>query len=50
MASKAKRSKPFDPAKYLDGDAAVVLALEDLNDVHGHYGVGDGASSLLPLP
>jgi hypothetical protein len=43
-----KNVSTVDDLESFDGDAAVVLALEDLNEVHGHYGVGNGASSLLP--
>ena len=43
-----KNVSTVDDLESFDGDAAVVLALEDLNDLHGHYGVGNGASSLLP--
>ncbi len=45
-----KNVSTVDDLESFDGDAAVVLALEELVEVHGHYGVGDGASSLLPPP
>jgi hypothetical protein len=45
-----KNVSTVDNLESFDGDAAVVLALDDLNEIHGHYGVGDGASSLLPPP
>ncbi|HEY4376875.1 MAG TPA: copper transporter, partial [Acidimicrobiales bacterium] len=38
-----------DDLESFPGLAASVLALKQLdNDVHGHYGVGDGVSALLP--
>ncbi|MDQ6695838.1 MAG: copper transporter [Actinomycetota bacterium] len=43
-----KNVSTVDDLESFDGDAAVVLALDDLIEVHGHYGVGDGATSLLP--
>ena len=45
-----KNVSTVDDLESFDGDAAVVLALEDVPAVHGHYGVGDGATSLLPPP
>ena len=46
-----KNVSTVDDLESFDGLAAVVLAVEDLdNDVHGHYGVGDGATSLPPAP
>ncbi|MCU1453572.1 MAG: mctB [Acidimicrobiales bacterium] len=39
-----------DDLEMFSGLAATVLALQDLGrDVHGHYGVGDGATSQLPI-
>lgn len=46
----SKNVSTVDDLESFDGDAAVVLALDDLNETHGHYGVGDGATSLLPPP
>ena len=40
-----KNVSTVDDLESFDGDAAVVLALEDVPAVHGHYGVGDGATS-----
>lgn len=45
-----KNVSTVDDLESFDGEAAVVLALEDLAVVHGHYGVGKGATSLLPPP
>jgi len=45
----AGRISTVDDLEQFSGVAAVVLALEDLAEGRrGHYGVGDGASSLLP--
>ena len=45
-----KNVSTVDDLESFDGDAAVVLALDDLTEIHGHYGVGEGATSLLPPP
>lgn len=45
-----KNLSSVDDLERFEGQAAVVLALEQLNAVHGHYGIGGGATSLLPPP
>lgn len=47
----ADRISTVDDLETIGGIAAVVLALDDLGiDRRGHYGIGPGAESQLPLP
>ena len=46
-----KNVSTVDDLEQFGGLAAVVLAVGNLdNDVHGHYGFGDGATPLPPAP